>query len=348
MSRKSLYPVARVVQMGCRLLGTDPAEVLDQAGLPADHLETEGHGVPARAYIDAWSALIELAPGPGAVLELARAAAHQPAHAPIIAFAASRDIRTGLGRLALFKPLSAPVRITVAETGGGVKIAFAVTEPGIAPDPHLGAFDIAFVTELCRHYSGVRVVPRRVRMPVPPRERAEYERWLGCPVSTDPEISLEIAAEDAVRPLLSENDEIWRGMEQALRRRLRDRAASASFATRVTGALAELLPAGKSGADDVCAHLGLSRRSLQRRLQEEGESFRAVLDRTRETLALQYLRDASITVPEISYLLAYRDPNSFYRAFHGWTSMTPGEARARLAPLSGPGRAQISERINVA
>ncbi|WP_108257602.1 helix-turn-helix transcriptional regulator [Mangrovicoccus ximenensis] len=130
--------------------------------------------------------------------------------------------------------------------------------------------------------------------------------------------------------------------------RLRDRAAAIPISARVAAALAELLPSGKSGADDVCTQLGLSRRSLQRRLQEEGESFRGVLDRTRETLALQYLRDSSMSVPEISYLLAYRDPNSFYRAFQAWTSMTPGEARARLAPLAALRGREVAESVNVA
>ncbi|WP_172330562.1 AraC family transcriptional regulator [Mangrovicoccus sp. HB161399] len=350
MSRKSLYPVARMVQMGCALLDVDPAEVLSQAGLPADHLETETHGVNARAYLDAWTALVELgsAGAPGAVLALARAAARQPSHAPIIAFTASRNIRTGLQRLALFKPLAAPVRVSFADTGCGLRIGISMAEPDLAAEPHMGAFDIAFVTELCRHYSGARVVPKKVQMPVAPANRPEYEAWLGCPVATGPEIALEISAEDAARPLLSQNDDLLRGMEQTLRRRLRDRAAGTSISTRVASALAELLPSGKSGADDVCAQLGLSRRSLQRRLQEEGESFRGVLDRTRETLALQYLRDGSMSVPEISYLLAYRDPNSFYRAFQSWTSMTPGEARARLAPLASLRSREVADSVNVA
>ena len=45
---------------------------------------------------------------------------------------------------------------------------------------------------------------------------------------------------------------------------------------------------------------------------------------------MHYLKRADMSVQEISYLLAYRDPNSFYRAFQGWTGMTPGEARAAL------------------
>ncbi len=115
MSRKSLYPVARMVRLGCGLLDIDPAEVLSQAGLPADHLQTETHGVNARAYLDVWTALVGLgsATAPDAVLRLARAAARQPSHAPIIAFSASRTVRTGLQRLALFRAGGRP-RLSIA------------------------------------------------------------------------------------------------------------------------------------------------------------------------------------------------------------------------------------------
>ncbi len=101
--------------------------------------------------------------------------------------------------------------------------------------------------------------------------------------------------------------------------------------TRVQRTLVDILPAGGAATvNAVCTHLAMSRRSLQRKLKEEGENFQSVLEATRSELSMHYLKRADLSVQEISYLLAYRDPNSFYRAFHGWTGMTPGQARARL------------------
>ena len=79
---------------------------------------------------------------------------------------------------------------------------------------------------------------------------------------------------------------------------------------------------------DVARTLNRSVRSLQRKLKDEGASFQAILDETRAALALVYLRDHKLSAEETSFLLAYRDPNSFYRAFSDWTGMTPAEARA--------------------
>ena len=63
-----------------------------------------------------------------------------------------------------------------------------------------------------------------------------------------------------------------------------------------------------------------------RKLKEEGTTFQTLLDSTRADLAQAYLKDG-LNTEEISYLLAYRDPSSFYRAFHDWTGTTPARAR---------------------
>ena len=95
--------------------------------------------------------------------------------------------------------------------------------------------------------------------------------------------------------------------------------------------LQELLPSGRCGIEDVCERLLMSRRSLQRHLLSEGQNFRGILDQLRAEISQSYLAQDQLSIEEISYLLAYRDPNSFYRAFHSWTGMTPRQARQAQA-----------------
>lgn len=73
--------------------------------------------------------------------------------------------------------------------------------------------------------------------------------------------------------------------------------------------------------------LGLSTRTLQRRLKEEGTSFQRTLDEVRTELARHYLKNSSMSGAEISFLLGFEDPNSFFRAFQRWTGKTPREAQ---------------------
>ena len=87
--------------------------------------------------------------------------------------------------------------------------------------------------------------------------------------------------------------------------------------------------------DDICRALGLSRRTLQRRLKEESTSFQQQLNHTRELLTKNYLRNTTHSAEDIAYLLGYQDLNSFYRAFSLWTGKSISEYKAKLADDEG-------------
>ena len=120
---------------------------------------------------------------------------------------------------------------------------------------------------------------------------------------------------------------MWRSFEPDLRRRLIELEATARTADRVRALLLELLPSGAATIELVAKRLAMSKRTLQRRLEDEGENFRALVNATRESLAKHYLTQTSLSGGEIAFLLGFEDPNSFYRAFHEWTGQTPETAR---------------------
>ena len=64
-------------------------------------------------------------------------------------------------------------------------------------------------------------------------------------------------------------------------------------------------PGGSASVDDMARQLNLSKRSLQRRLSEEGTSFQKFLDETRFEMSDRYLKETELSVPEISYLLGF-------------------------------------------
>ncbi|MEM9488317.1 MAG: AraC family transcriptional regulator, partial [Myxococcota bacterium] len=82
----------------------------------------------------------------------------------------------------------------------------------------------------------------------------------------------------------------------------------------------------------VARAVGASARTVQRRLSEEGTTYRGVLDQTRAQLATHYLTRTQITPAEVAFLIGYDDPNSFYPAFRNWTGMTPQAVRAGAKP----------------
>jgi AraC-like DNA-binding protein len=102
---------------------------------------------------------------------------------------------------------------------------------------------------------------------------------------------------------------------------------------RVRDLLRDALPGGLS-LDEVAGKLYLSPRTLHRRLEEEGSSFRAIKDALRRDLALARLAKTDAPIAQIAADLGYADPSAFYRAFVEWTGMAPAHYRQRLA--TGP------------
>lgn len=99
---------------------------------------------------------------------------------------------------------------------------------------------------------------------------------------------------------------------------------------RVRVAIRDALVHGPPTTSAIAKTLALGQRTLQRRLGELGTSYAEVLESTRRTLAEGYLRDATLGLAEIAYLLGYEEQTSFFRAFRRWHGQTPGDFRGTL------------------
>jgi AraC-like DNA-binding protein len=88
---------------------------------------------------------------------------------------------------------------------------------------------------------------------------------------------------------------------------------------------------GKIGMSAVARALGVSTRSLRRRLSAEGTSFDAVASEALAKRARHLLSVAGMTVQEAAYTLGYADSTSFHRAFKRWTGTTPSAWQASFA-----------------
>jgi len=137
-----------------------------------------------------------------------------------------------------------------------------------------------------------------------------------------------LAPDAAERPFLTANAGMWQVFEPELQRRLADLDVAEDTSGRVRSALLELLPSGASSIEDVADRLAVSKRTLQRRLHDEGTNYQLELGAVRERLAKHYLTRTTVSGAEIVLLLGFNDPNAFYRAFHGWTGKTPEALRA--------------------
>ena len=87
------------------------------------------------------------------------------------------------------------------------------------------------------------------------------------------------------------------------------------------------LASGRPDLPEVAQELGMSERTLQRRVTDEGKNFRELLIEARQELGRRLLADPSAEINEVAYLLGFQDTSSFHRAFRDWEGVTPNRWR---------------------
>jgi AraC-like DNA-binding protein len=308
-------------------LGVSRTRVLRRAKLPTDLFGRGPVDLPPEEYFRLWEALDAEGEDPDLAVAIGRSISVEMFTPPIFAALCSPDLGTAARRIAIYKPLIGPMRLEVDQGDEGLTLSFR-WPPGMTPPRLLAATELVFWVALARIATRHHVRPVRVSDPWLSANHAGLDDYFGVNVHNGPAHAITFASNDASRPFLTENDQLWRFFAPELRKRLSDLQATASVADRVRAALRETLPAGGSSMTAVTRHLAVSNRTLQRQLRLEGTTFQEVLATTREGLARHYLSHSTMRTAEIAYLLGYDDTNSFYRAFRVWTGTTPDGLRA--------------------
>lgn len=321
------YPIAAAIRQFSQTLGIDLSEIVSDLGLPASYCEGEEAGVDAMTYFRLADLAARYMGGVEGAFRVAEGAAKGPLQSTLLAFSASPNTATGLKRLAVFKPLMAPIRLLIEDEADGLSLGFEASHDSHQLPPFTQVMELAFFTELIRTFTAHKVLPREVVLPkgVPPSEASRS--YFGGVVRAGEAARLTLSRVDADRPLLTRDTEFYSLIEAQLLSRLRASLGMDGIADQVRTALVDMLPSGRVSIEQVAQALRLSKRTLQRKLSQDGLSFQQVLDDTRAGLAMTYLRDQGLSIQEVSYLLAFSDPNSFHRAFRLWTGMTPAQAR---------------------
>jgi AraC-like DNA-binding protein len=101
-----------------------------------------------------------------------------------------------------------------------------------------------------------------------------------------------------------------------------------TLADDVREALGEMIPGDRPAIAKVARSLGMSVRTLQRRLGDLGTTYQDLLDNTRHRSARRLLTNTDLDIVEVAFLLGFEEVNSFVRAFHVWEGTTPARWRA--------------------
>jgi len=162
-----------------------------------------------------------------------------------------------------------------------------------------------------------------------PKDAREHERIYGCPVHFGKRRNAVVLSKDQMElPIKTADPTLLRILENHCSLILGKAPKQKDLLFQVRELVLNRLSDGEPAMDTVASELGMSMRTLARRLDEKGTSYRDILDDVRRQLALEYTSDRRLRLGEIAFLLGYNNQTSFNHAFRRWTGATPSEVRA--------------------
>lgn len=167
--------------------------------------------------------------------------------------------------------------------------------------------------------------PKRIHFSYPrPEKFMEFERLFHCPVRFEQSQSaLFFDQEQVAQTVVTSDYKLLQILVQYAEQKLAMLAHAQGFITIVKQSIINLVKPQFPTIEQVARNLNVSVRTLQRRLKEEGMTYKAVMDQLRQQFAKDYLQNNTLSVQEVAYLLDYADASSFVRAFRRWEGVSP-------------------------
>jgi AraC-like DNA-binding protein len=246
--------------------------------------------------------------------------------------ASSDTLNEAIRRVARYSSIvNEGVRLTRRE-GKGIDLAIEYVGISRHLDRHQIEFWMAGIMRICRQLTNRHLTADRVTFVHRRSVTSELRSFYGC------KLKFGADADQATFPLSVRNIPVVSAdpylnkllikyCEEALAHRETTRS---SFGTSVENAIAVLLPHGRAQISQVARKLGMSQRTLRRRLASEGLTFTGVLNALRSDLAKRHLGDHSLSISKIAWLLGYSDVSAFSTAHKRRTGMTPQASRRHL------------------
>jgi AraC-like DNA-binding protein len=251
--------------------------------------------------------------------------------------ASSQTLGDALKRIARYSKITNEALVFGYQEGNRLVLSLSYSGVSRHSDRHQIEFCMFGALRLCRMLTGQNLVPQHFAISHYRSEGAsEMARFVGTKVefgADRDEFALNVDAGEL--PLMHAdshlNDLLLKYCEAALADR---RGDMSQLRTRVENAISSVLPHGKARVEDVARSLGMSKRTLARRLSDEGLNFTEILQQLRRDLAVRYLDDRRLHVSKIAWLLGFHEVSAFTHAFKRWTGKTPREIRTAPATMT--------------
>jgi AraC-like DNA-binding protein len=339
--------IARLVAARLRAAGIALAPLLSRAGLTLEQIDDPGVRLSVQSQIKLLELAAEALPDDFLGFHLAQEYDLREIGLLYYVLASSEILADALHRAERYSGITNEGISLQARIGKEIAIALNYVNIDRRSDRHQMEFWLVSLVRLCRQLTNRRLVPSRVRvMHHRKKTPAEFRSVFGCEIEFGSSVD-ELVFPSAVKllPIVSADPYLNQLLEKYCEEALAHRPANgATLRSDVENAITPLLPHGKANAGEVARQLGMSHRTLARRLAAEQLTFSEIQTELKADLAKRYLRDGDLPISQIAWLLGYREVSAFTHAFKRWTGTAPRQSRAQGRFVSGGKRIRAAGR----
>jgi AraC-like DNA-binding protein len=244
--------------------------------------------------------------------------------------ASSRTLGEALQRLARYSKVTNEALVFGYREGNRLIISLGYSGVPRHSDRHQMEFCMFAALRICRLLTGQKLVPQHFSIAHHRSgNTAEMARFVGTKVEFGADrdefaLNLDSRQLSVIHADNHLNGLLLKYCEAALANRQGD---VSQLRTKVENTISSLLPHGRVLVGDVARTLGMSERTLSRKLADEGLNFTEILQQLRRDLAVRYLDDRKLHVSKVAWLLGFREVSAFTHAFKRWTGQTPRQMR---------------------
>jgi len=300
--------------------------IVRHARLIPGFFEQEKISVETEELFALWNSIGALSTDPAIGLKLGDDLRVEWYSALALAMLAAPTFREAVERAARYKRLTCPEEIEIVGKRGEhhVRFHWLLAED----DVPFALIDLCFawIMTISRRGTGTALRPQRVELRRKSTRATMYRRHFGCPIVFGAaHDALVFRSTDLALPFLTHNADLAAIVSPHLEAELDE--ADSGVLLQVKRTIKRLLAGRRPDLEDVAQALGMTARTLQRRLAVDGHTYGQGLEQARRELSHRYLLDGDLELNEAAFLLGYTDASSFFRAFRQWEGTSPGRWR---------------------
>ncbi|CAA0101368.1 HTH-type transcriptional regulator VirS [Halioglobus japonicus] len=327
-------PCLTAVLQAASALGVDSTQLLRDAGIKQDLIRAPGERIPLAQYLNLYRMAVERSGDPDIGLYVGRIIYFSGMNLHLYMTTICRNLKEYFNVIPSTIRLRGDTgRVLIRSKGDFIRLEWHPLNAETAAWRPLIDEMLKSSADIVNAICALPVPVRSAEFtyPVPADTRA-LTRTFGTDLKFGCEVSCLYFPREVVRyPLIDvgfdPGGDFWEGARSVFE----EPVSVPPFLHEIRVAIRRALPGGGLTIDSLAEELGISRRTLQRRLSALGASFKKVLQDVREEQSRRYLDDPRLAVTEIALLLGYSDQASFSNAFKAWCGCAPTEYRQRTS-----------------